>query len=120
MKQVHHLAIIAQPAFVDGKKVDCPHCHQPALVREDGSAYCLKGSKSFAPESTDGELFTMRQDFDKQHGITLHHRQQMVPLMLVSHGFEDGPDGRFNPLLADAHQRLASGMPGAGHHRTHA
>jgi hypothetical protein len=109
MKQVHHLAIISQPAFVDGQTIACPHCDQPALVREDGSAYCLDGNKSFAPELADGELFAMRQKFDRKHGIAPHHRLQMVPLMLATSGFEDGPDGRFHPELSDALERMAVG-----------
>jgi hypothetical protein len=109
MKQVHHLAIIAQPAFVDGKTITCPHCDQPALVREDGSAYCLSGNRSFAPESSDGELFVLRQDFDREHGIEAHHRQHMVPRMLATAGFDQNPNRPFNPELADAMERMARG-----------
>ncbi len=110
MKQVHHLAIIGQPAFVHGKTVDCPHCNQPALVREDGSALCLDSNRSFAPESADGELHTMRVQFDARHGIKLHHRQQMVPIMVATSGFDEDPNGGFHPDLSGTLERLAVGL----------
>jgi hypothetical protein len=121
MKQVNHLAIIAQPALVDGVTVNCPHCNEPTQVREDGSLYCLGGGISFAPESTDGELFTMRQDFDARNGISLSQRLLMVPRMLVTSGFDPEGNGRFNPELADALERFAmGGMLSGGLNRVYA
>jgi|GEM_PF-770525 len=117
MKHVHVLAIIAQPAFVEGKSIDCPHCKVPAMVREDGSAYCVAENKSFAPEATDGELHQMRHDFDAQHGIKPGHRHTMVPQMLISAGLGDDPNGKFNPELSNANERFARGlMLSTGHH----
>jgi hypothetical protein len=114
MKHVHHLAIIAQPALVDGMSVTCPHCDQPALVREDGSAYCVGGNKSFAPDRADGELFAMRQAFDLKHGIAVHQRYQMVPRLLATSGFGDDPSGRFHPDLSGIVERLAMGAMHTG------
>ncbi len=108
MKLVNPIAIIAQLARVDGMTVNCPHCNQPALVREDGSLYCLDGSQTFAPESTDGELFAMRRAFDLKHGITFETRLLMVPRMLAHAGFEEST-GRFNPELAGAMESFARG-----------
>jgi hypothetical protein len=121
MKQVHHLAIIAQPALVDGKTVTCPHCNQPALVREDGSVLCLEGNKSFAPESTDGELFAMRQAFDRQNGIAAHQRYHMVPRLLAASGFDKDPNVPFHPDMSGLLKRLAVGdMLTGGHNRVYA
>jgi len=115
MKQVHHLAIIGQPAFEAGKNVNCPHCNQQALVREDGSAYCLESNRSFAPEPSDAELFAMRQTFDRRHGIELHHRHQMVPSLLAASGYDAAdPNRPFHPELTGVLERVASGamLPG--------
>ncbi|MBS1992991.1 MAG: hypothetical protein JSS83_20880 [Cyanobacteria bacterium SZAS LIN-3] len=96
MKHVHILAIIAQPAFIEGRSVPCPHCNGAAMVREDGSAFCVAENKAFAPESNDEELFALRQAFDKKHGIDISHRQVMVPGMLASAGFGNSPSGKFS------------------------
>lgn len=85
MKNVHHLAIIAQPAFIEGLTTTCPHCDQDAMVREDGSAFCVSGNLSFAPEPSDGELFNMRRLFDARNGIELKHRFVMVPSVIAQH-----------------------------------
>jgi hypothetical protein len=85
MKIVHHLAVIGQPAFVEGLTVNCPHCNHQARVREDGSALCIEGNKSFEPERTDGELFAMRQAFDAKNGINYQHRLIMVPTVIGAH-----------------------------------
>jgi hypothetical protein len=110
MKQVHHLAIIGQPALVEGKTSACPHCGEPALVREDGSVFCVDGNKSFTPESTDGELHTMRLAFDERQGIKLGHRHQMVPMMLATSGFDQDPNGGFHPELSGVLERVAQGL----------
>jgi len=120
MKHVHILAIIAQPAFVEGQSIACPHCSQKAQVREDGSAFCVAENKAFAPEATDGELLEMRRAFDKQHGIKPEHRHMMVPEMLVMTGFGEDPSGKFNPELSDAAERFARGRMLQGGHHAHA
>jgi len=120
MKHVHILAIIAQPAVVDGKSIECPHCQAQAMVREDGSAFCVAENKAFAPENTDGELLEMRRAFDAKHGIKPEHRLTMVPQMLATSGFGDSPSGKFNPELSDAGERYARGLQLQGGHHAHA
>jgi len=68
MKQVDHLAILGNPERID-RQVACPHCHDRAVAFEDGSIHCVLENKSFAPEVTDGELYLMRQQFDRRLGI---------------------------------------------------
>ncbi|MBU6452460.1 MAG: hypothetical protein KGS72_11815 [Cyanobacteria bacterium REEB67] len=117
MKQVHHVAIIAQPAFVEGLNITCPHCSGSARVREDGSAFCTAEVKNFAPEREDTTLTAMRLDFDKRNGITVTDRLLMVPTMLANAGFAEGPEGRFNPVLANIREPFARGaMLGRRHH----
>jgi hypothetical protein len=80
------------------------------MVREDGSVFCVDDNRSFAPDSTDGELFAMRRDFDARNGIKPHHRNQMVPMFLATSGFDQDPNGGFHPELSGVLERVAQGL----------
>lgn len=70
MKLVSPLALLCSPTCVlqidnsplasDGK----------AHILADGSVFCITDNKIYAPEATDGELWAMRQRFDRDNGIS--------------------------------------------------
>jgi hypothetical protein len=70
MKLVNSLEILGNPTRVD-QQVACPGCSARAMLFDDGSIMCIaEGGKCWAPESTDGEKWQMRQEYDKRNGIT--------------------------------------------------
>lgn len=68
MKQVKPFEILGNPKSVDRQHA-CPTCSARTTVFEDGSLICVVEGKCFAPEPADGELWTMRQNFDRANGI---------------------------------------------------
>ena len=68
MKEVKATAILANPQSIDRQHA-CPTCSARTVVFEDGSLICVIEGQCFAPEPQDGDLWTLRQTFDRKHGI---------------------------------------------------
>lgn len=70
MKPVEASEILGNPRQI-GMQVGCPYCQERAMAFEDGSIVCIiEGGRCFAPESTDRDLYKLRQRFDQERGIT--------------------------------------------------
>lgn len=82
MKQVDPLAILGNPKAVNRQRA-CPSCSARTVVFADGSLICVLENKCFAPEPGDGELWQMRQNFDKANGIDPASRL-IVPARLAA------------------------------------
>lgn len=81
MKKVNSLEILGNPNRVD-QQVACPGCSARAMLFQDGSVVCIaEGGACYAPESTDGDKWTMRQEYDKKNGITPSDRL-LIPARL--------------------------------------
>jgi hypothetical protein len=81
MKLVNSLEILGNPNRVD-EQVACPGCSARAMLFEDGSVLCVaEGGKCYAPESTDGDKWKMRQEYDAKNGITPSDRL-LIPAQL--------------------------------------
>ena len=92
MKQVNALQILGNPTRVD-QQVACPGCSARAMLFSDGSILCVaEGGKCYAPESTDGEYFRMRREFDAANGIQPADR--LITPTVLANGLTPNLPGR--------------------------
>jgi hypothetical protein len=71
MKHVNAFEIIGNPGVIE--KTKHPHTGKDAVLLADGSIFCL--GEYLAPEPTDGKLYEMRREFDKNNGLTPFERK---------------------------------------------
>lgn len=81
MKQVNALNLLASPDDT-GRKTEIGG--EVGHIYADGSVIVPATGAIWAPESTDGELWAMRKDFDAKHGITVSQRLTLP--LIVQHG----------------------------------
>ncbi len=82
MKQVNALSLLASPEDT-GNKTEI--AGEVGHIYSDGSVIVPATGAIYAPESTDGDLWQMRRDFDAKHGITVSQRLTL-PLIVQHQG----------------------------------
>lgn len=90
MKQVTALHLMACPVDT-GHKIDVNG--DVGHIYTDGSVLVPATGAIYAPESDDNELWRMRFEFDRKHGISKEHRQ-MLPAIVMNQGVLSDRAGR--------------------------
>ncbi len=92
MKQVTATALLASPEDT-GHRLNTEQGE--GHIYTDGSVIVPATGAIFAPESTDGDLWRMRQEFDKRHGITVTQRVLLPVIVMHQGALSDRPTGNY-------------------------